>query len=168
MYPVGGGRLTVDRPEPIEWRQLVYGPDGLATLPRRPGVGRIAPEDMDRLRGMQKPTALVRTSNLELVQTENAGVLRTSSPLNQRAPVEAWLSPIHNYSDVSTVSHRERSLPSTILTSIPSGLEASFEPKSNRASHFDSRAYSARPGQRRGPAGVQSFQRSSGHSPATE
>ena len=118
--------------------QVVYGgrggSDGSGTLPKplslskapRPlpnqrssqQVSHLAEEDLLRLRALERPstTSLIRTSNLELMRPEVAANLRTSSPLNQQAPVAEWMSPIHNYSDVSSVSHRERSLPSTLLT----------------------------------------------------
>eukprot|EP00095_Tigriopus_kingsejongensis_P006307 snap_masked-scaffold61_size441589-processed-gene-2.1 protein:Tk06307 transcript:snap_masked-scaffold61_size441589-processed-gene-2.1-mRNA-1 annotation:"protein turtle isoform x8" len=149
MYKVGADREW-ERPEPIYWRQVVYGgkngSDGSGTLPKPPHsavssrqVGRLAEEDLRRLRAMDPSSTsintisggnasqmdLIRTSNLELIrvnQGEGQAKLRASSPLDQQVPLTAWMSPIHNYSDVSSVSHQERSLPSTLLTNPTSSL----------------------------------------------
>ncbi len=72
---------------------------------------------------------LIRTSNLELVRpasgaaSSSTSKLRSSSPLNQlQAPLQAppWASPIGQQgepgSELSSITHRERSLPSTLLT----------------------------------------------------
>ena len=96
-------------------------------------------EDLKRLRAMQtqppstaslmtisgpSQSRLVRTSNLELVQGQGEPKLRASSPLDQQVPLTAWMSPIHNYSDVSSVTHQERSLPSTLLTNPQSSISS--------------------------------------------
>ncbi|XP_059095272.1 protein turtle-like isoform X4 [Tigriopus californicus] len=147
MYKVGADREW-ERPEPIYWRQVVYGKngsDGSGTLPKPPHprskqVGRLAEEDLKRLRAMEPSSTsintingnssqqnLIRTSNLELVRADQGTAaghvkLRASSPLDQQVPLTAWMSPIHNYSDVSSVSHQERSIPSTLLTNPTSSL----------------------------------------------
>ncbi len=103
-------------------------------------VGRLGDEDLRRLRALreQPPSSasldllgfsqsrLIRTSNLELLRPETAAKLRSSSPLNQGGLLQAaenWTSPImgQNNSDLSSISHRERSLPSTLLTTNPTG-----------------------------------------------
>ena len=150
MYKVGADREW-ERPEPIYWKQVVFGArgtgsDGSGTLPRhryqqlqrqhqqqqqQPSshqVGRLGEEDLRRLRAMDPSTSsLIRTSNLELMrQTTSQPRLRASSPLDQQVPLTDWMSPIHNYSDVSSVTHRERSLPSTLLTNPLSSLSSPF------------------------------------------
>lgn len=56
--------------------------------------------------------------------------MRASSPLNQEMPLIEWLSPINNYSDLSSVTHKERSLPSTLLSTLLSPtLSSNIEPK---------------------------------------
>ncbi len=77
---------------------------------------------------------LIRTSNLELLRPgQSSSKLRSSSPLNQgqaQAPLQAptWASPIaggggnQNSSELSSITHRERSLPSTLLTNPLSSL----------------------------------------------
>ena len=95
-------------------------------------VGRLGDEDLRRLRALESAnnntingpnssSRLIRTSNLELVRQETTSKLRASSPLDQQVPLTEWMSPIHNYSDVSTITHRERSIPSTLLSTLPSG-----------------------------------------------
>jgi hypothetical protein len=160
VYKVGG----TDRPEPIYWQQLVFGSEG-STLPHRPRqqqqqhgsrqVGRLQEEDLRRLRELQpqqqqqstaslqqqSTASLIQTNNLELRRTESQPKLRASSPLDQQVPLTAWMSPIHNYSDVSSVSHRERSIPSTLLTtkttmsslSSPSNFTSSQNEQSTRS-----------------------------------
>ena len=150
VYKVGADREW-ERPEPIYWRQVVYGSDGSGTLPRplrmyrqqpplpKPSrqVSRLGEEDLRQLRALQRPSQislgnnnnfsqsqLIRTSNLELLRPETAAKLRASSPLNQQVPLTEWMSPLHNYSDLSSVTHRERSLPSTLLTNPMSSISS--------------------------------------------
>jgi len=161
-------KVSASRPqqEPIYWQQLVFGSEG-STLPHRRShpqqqfgsrqVGRLQEEDLNRLRALEatrQPSAasLIQTSNLELrrtLGTSGAGTshpkLRTSSPLSQQQVPAKWgASPIanggHSYSDVSTVSHRERSLPSTLLTNPMSSL--SSPPTSANFSSSQSQSHS--------------------------
>ena len=123
VYKVGADREW-ERPEPIYWKQVVFGArsgsDGSGTMPRR--VGRLAEEDIQRLRAMEQPqktkNRFIQQSNLELRRTSaSTAKLRASSPMDQEAPLVAFASP---GSEISTVPHptsAEKSLPSTLLTS---------------------------------------------------
>lgn len=112
VYKVGADRDWV-KSEPIYWKQLVYGSEGSGSYPRQAATQvlhepRLVPDDNLQLHGGAK--------------------LRASSPLDQNQPLTEWLSPRHNYSDISSVPHpgsAERSFPSTLLTNPQSSLSPS-------------------------------------------
>ena len=110
------------------------GSDGSATLPGRAGLPA-APR-------------LVPDPNLELRPGPGAGPrLRASSPLEQAGPLLDWLSPRHNYSDISTVQgpgSAERSLPSTLLTNPLSSLSSGLTPDRTPGLTDSSRSRSGR------------------------
>ena len=112
VYKVGADRDWV-KSEPIYWKQLVYGSEGSGSYPRGTAT-----------QVLHEPR-LVPDSNLEL---HGSAKLRASSPLDQARPLTEWLSPRHNYSDISSVPHpgsAERSFPSTLLTNPQSSLSPS-------------------------------------------
>ena len=127
VYKVGADRDYV-KSEPIYWKQVVYGSrsggpesDGSGTYPRRPADGGGGGTQV--LHGPR----LVARPNLQLSLVNDssgaptaAPLLRASSPLEQGVPLVDWLSPVNNYSDISSVPHlmgsAERSFPSTLLT----------------------------------------------------
>merc|ERR550539_138321 len=111
-YKVGADRDWV-KSEPIYWKQVVYGSEGSGTYPRGTAT-----------QVLHEPR-LVPDTNLEL---HGGAKLRASSPLDQARPLTEWLSPRHNYSDISSVPHpssAERSFPSTLLTNPQSSLSPS-------------------------------------------
>ena len=112
VYKVGADRDWV-KSEPIYWKQVVYGSEGSGTYPRGTAT-----------QVLHEPR-LVPDTNLEL---HGGAKLRASSPLDQARPLTEWLSPRHNYSDISSVPHpgsAERSFPSTLLTNPQSSLSPS-------------------------------------------
>ena len=121
VYKVGADRDYV-KSEPIYWKQVVYGSragsDGSGTIPRNPG-GKPIP-GVQILHGPR----LVADGNLQL---QAGPSLRASSPLDQGKPLVDWLSPVNNYSDISSVPHpgsADRSLPSTLLTNPLSSISS--------------------------------------------
>lgn len=134
VYKVGADREW-ERPEPIYWKQVVFGArsgsDGSGSMPRR-RVGRLVEEDIQRLRAMEspsKPSRLLRQDNLELKrQSGSTARLRASSPLDQEAPLIEFQSP---GSEISTVPHPtslDKSMPSTLLTQSTRGLSSISSP----------------------------------------
>jgi hypothetical protein len=124
VYKVGADREW-ERPEPIYWKQVVFGArnagsDGSGTMPRR-RVGRLVEEDIQRLRALEQPTKprFQRQDNLELKrQSGSTARLRASSPMDQNAPLmEFVVSPGSEISTVQFPSSAEKSMPSTLLTS---------------------------------------------------
>ena len=112
VYKVGADRDWV-KSEPIYWKQVVYGSEGSGSYPRGTAT-----------QVLHEPR-LVPDTNLEL---HGGAKLRASSPLDQARPLTEWLSPRHNYSDISSVPHpssAERSFPSTLLTNPQSSLSPS-------------------------------------------
>ena len=119
VYKVGADREW-ERPEPIYWKQVVFGArngsEGSGSMPRNRRVGRLVEEDIQRLKAMEMPNKLPSKAKL-----------RASSPLDQNAPLIDFASPA---SEISTVEMAEKSIPSTLLTSrglssISSPLESS-------------------------------------------
>lgn len=136
VYKVGADREW-ERPEPIYWKQVVFGArsgsDGSGSMPRR-RVGRLVEEDIQRLRAMESPSkpsrgGLLRQDNLELKrQSGSTARLRASSPLDQEAPLIEFQSP---GSEISTVPHPtslDKSMPSTLLTQSTRGLSSISSP----------------------------------------
>ena len=123
VYKVGADREW-ERPEPIYWKQVVFGArtgsDGSGSMPRR-RVGRLAEEDIQRLRAMDPPSKnprFIRQDNLELKrQSGSTARLRASSPIEQQAPLIDFASPASEISTVPHPSSAEKSMPSTLLTS---------------------------------------------------
>lgn len=118
VYKVGADRDWV-KSEPIYWKQVVYGSrngsEGSGTYPRGISSGE---------RQVLHEPRLVPDVNLEL---HGGAKLRASSPLDQARPLIDWMSPRHNYSDISSVPHpssAERSFPSTLLTNPLSSLSS--------------------------------------------
>ncbi len=128
VYKVGADRDYV-KSEPIYWKQVVYGSragsDGSGTYPRTGANVQV-------LHGPR----LVANPDLEL---QGGPSLRASSPLDQGKPLVNWLSPLNNYSDISSVPHpssAERSFPSTLLTNPLSSISSpnfSLEQSSSRS-----------------------------------
>ena len=117
VYKVGADRDYV-KSEPIYWKQVVYGSragsDGSGTYPRNPGLSTQV---------LHGPRLVAEPS----LQLQGGPSLRASSPLEQGAPLVNWLSPINNYSDISSVPHpssAERSFPSTLLTNPLSSISS--------------------------------------------
>ena len=122
VYKVGADRDYV-KSEPIYWKQVVYGSragsDGSGTMPRT----------LPNTQVLHGPR-LVADQNLEL----HGPSLRASSPLDQGKPLVDWLSPVNNYSDISSVPHpssADRSFPSTLLTNPLSSISSPGEPSSS-------------------------------------
>jgi len=118
VYKVGADRDWV-KSEPIYWKQVVYGSrngsEGSGTYPRGATSGE---------RQVLHEPRLVPDVNLEL---HGGAKLRASSPLDQARPLIDWMSPRHNYSDISSVPHpnsAERSFPSTLLTNPLSSMSS--------------------------------------------
>ena len=117
VYKVGADREW-ERPEPIYWKQVVFGArngsEGSGSMPRR-RVGRLVEEDIQRLKAMEIP-----------IKTQGSKAkLRASSPLDQNAPLIDFASPA---SEISMVERAEKSIPSTLLTSSTRGLSSISSP----------------------------------------
>ena len=139
VYKVGADRDYV-KSEPIYWKQVVYGgsgsragSDGSGTYPRNLPPPTAGSGGGGRVQVLHGPR-LVSEPNLELVGGPS---LRASSPLDQGAPLVNWLSPINNYSDISSVPHpssADRSIPSTLLTNPLSSISSPFSPENSSRS----------------------------------
>ena len=142
VYKVGADRDYV-KSEPIYWKQVVYGSraesDGSGTYPRNP-AGKVTARNTQILHGPRavaanSRTSLVRGPDLELQGGSTS--LRASSPLEQGKPLVDWLSPVNNYSDISSVPHlssAERSFPSTLLTNPHSSISSPYSPEQSSGS----------------------------------
>ena len=117
VYKVGADREW-ERPEPIYWKQVVFGArngsEGSGSMPRR-RVGRLVEEDIQRLKAMEIPPN----------KQNSKAKLRASSPLDQNAPLIDFASPA---SEISMVERAEKSIPSTLLTSSTRGLSSISSP----------------------------------------
>ena len=143
VYKVGADRDYV-KSEPIYWKQVVYGSraesDGSGTYPRNPAAA--AATNTQILHGPravpaagQSTASLVRGPDLQLHGGSTS--LRASSPLEQGKPLVDWLSPVNNYSDISSVPHlssAERSFPSTLLTNPQSSISSPYSPEQSSGS----------------------------------